>query len=117
MAPVLTVVTRLKSSGDISFSLAWSSAILDVKVTDSATCNTCLCKGGNTLNLTKHLTTHGIFLKAEKCAIFHSLLLDPTLSTSAAASRVSIPVEERPSPASVVEMTDDDHSGLSSSGE
>ncbi|XP_033480950.2 E3 SUMO-protein ligase ZBED1-like isoform X1 [Epinephelus lanceolatus] len=83
------------------------------KDADSAACNKCskaiLCKGGNTSNLIKHLTTHGIFLKAEQCTVFDSLR-DPTPSTSSAAIGVSsIPGEESPtpSPASVVDATDD----------
>ncbi|KAL7378124.1 hypothetical protein ABVT39_008878 [Epinephelus coioides] len=90
------------------------------KDADSAACNKCskaiLCKGGTTSNLIKHLTTHGIFLKAEQCTIFDSLR-DPAPSTSSAAiGASSIPREESPtpSPASVIDATDDDSSRSSS---
>lgn len=88
------------------------------KDADSAVCNKCskviLCKGGNTSNLTKHLTTHGIFLKAEKCTVFDSLR-DLTPSTSTDASGIT---GEVPSPASsVIDATDDDDSSHSSVGE
>ena len=93
------------------------------KELNSATCNRCnkviSSKGGNTTNLTKHLTTHSVYLKAEKCTVFDHLR-DARPSTSAAqAGQI-----KTPSPAGVVvDNTDDDesdshstHSSLSTSG-
>ncbi|KAG2456857.1 TNR19 factor, partial [Polypterus senegalus] len=93
---------------------------------NSAACNKCLkvimCKGGNTSNLMKHMASHGVFLKAEKCTAFDNLQQDITPSTSTAGvvpvlgvSNIQEPEEESPapSPASVAEMITDDDDGSS----